>query len=214
MPIIITLPNYDLETNYLSCYSQELIKFANDNGKKIIGLKKPLLCKAEFKKRVQTNNPCLIIINGHGDEHTIFCNNFNGKEEILIAEYEDNSYLLGKTTFARACSAGASLGKTLAEKQGCFIGFKIPFVFYADDTYVNNPIKDKRARIFLEPTNELAKSLVKDQSPEHAAEVFQTICSKNLYHILNKPNEPGFLMLATALWNNMEALVVINNKTS
>ncbi len=213
MSIIITLPNYDIETSYLSYYSQELIEFAETDGKTIISLKKPQLKKANFKKRVQTNNPSLIIINGHGNPDIIYGDKIDGKEEILITEKEDNTYLLGRVIFARACSAAASLGKKIADDDSCFIGFKVPFVFYANEEYITNPMKDKRAKLFLEPPNDLSKSLIKGRSPEQSVETFNNNCSKNLYRVLSNQKEPGSIALATALWNNMEAIVILGNES-
>ena len=42
-----------------------------------------------------------------------------------------------------------------------FIGYEFPFQFWFDETRTTNPIKDKIAALYLEPSNKLVMYLIK-----------------------------------------------------
>mgnify|MGYP001602242076 CR=1 FL=1 len=115
-------------------------------------------------------------------------------------------------TYARACSAAASLGRAGTQKSGCFIGYNQPFSFWTDTTRTTTPLKDKVAHLFLHPSNELAMSLLRGKSAREAAEIFISLSKKNILHLLGKQDEPGAMASAMLLWNNMVAQQVLGDK--
>ena len=56
------------------------------------------------------------------------------------------------------------------DREGCFIGYKLPFMFYIDERWRSNPHKDNVAPIFLEPSNLVPISLIKGNSALQAHE--------------------------------------------
>ncbi len=212
MKAIITMPNYDDATAYLYYYSEELVKFAEENRISIIQLKRPRLRRANLQTSILKQKPQLLLFNAHGDEMTIYGDKLGNKTEYLIRKGENHHLLEEKLTYARACSAAASLGRACTQKSGCFIGYNQPFSFWTDTSRTTTPLKDKVAQLFLQPSNELAMALLRGKSAREAADIFITLSKKNLLHILSKKEEPGAMISAMILWNNMTAQEVLGNE--
>lgn len=214
MHLVITTSRYDEVTEYLAHYSKELINYSEANGHKPIHLKKPRLTKEELSNIVKKKNPKLFLFNAHGDENTIYGDKINGKVAGLIIENENHYLLCDKLVYARACSAGASLGKACTEKNnGCFIGYKDPFKFIIDVNWLTNPSKDNAAKVSLEPSNELAKHLIKGGTAQEAVKRFVELSKKNLSKLTNKlrNKKDGAFHQMMVLWDNLEATVVLGN---
>ncbi|MBI4979999.1 hypothetical protein HZC30_00410 [Candidatus Woesearchaeota archaeon] len=212
MKTIITMPNYDDATAYLYCYAEELVKFAEEKNILMSQLKRPRLRRNILEESIQKQNPPLLLFNAHGDEITIYGDKIEGEEEYLIQEGENHQLLTGKLTYARACSAAASLGKACTQKDGCFIGYNQPFSFWTDTSRTTTPLKDKVAQLFLQPSNELALALLRGKSAREAADTFLNMSKKNILHLLAKQDEPGAMASAMLLWNNMMAQEVLGNE--
>ncbi|MEW5897319.1 MAG: hypothetical protein AB1668_06500 [Nanoarchaeota archaeon] len=212
MKTIITIPNYDDATSYLYCYAEELVKFAEERNITLSQLKRPRLRRTILEESITKQKPQLLLFNAHGDEHTIYGDKIEGEEEYLIREGKNHQLLTGKLTYARACSAAASLGKTCTEKDSCFIGYNQPFSFWTDTSRTTTPLKDKVAQLFLQPSNELAMALLRGKSACEAVDTFLNLSKKNLLHLLAKQDEPGAMASAMLLWNNMTAQEVLGNE--
>ncbi len=212
MKAIITLPNYDDATAYLYCYAEELITFAQKNGVSIIQLRRPRLRRDVLESSILEQKPELLLFNAHGDEKTIYGDKIAHHTDYLIREDKNHEFLEGRLTYARACSAAASLGKKGVMKSGCFIGYTQPFSFWIDTNRITTPLKDKIAQLFLQPSNDLALSLLKGKTAGEAANCFNISSQKNILQLLSKKDEPGAMACAMLLWNNMEALEVLGNE--
>src|SRR3989338_8706017 len=132
MKIVVTSPNYDDVTHYLYHYAQEIIGVANQEGISLSCLSRPRLTRDNFSKIIIKNNPLLILLNGHGNEKTVYGDKIKHEEEKLVIEGQNHELLSSRLTYALACSAGASLGKEVVKKGGCFIGYQRPFSFLFD----------------------------------------------------------------------------------
>ena len=212
MKTIITMPNYDDATAYLYAYSEEIIKFAEEKGISIIQLKRPRLCKENLQTSIIKQKPQLLLFNAHGDELTIYGDKISNTTGYLIRKGENHNLLEGKITYARACSAAASLGRACVQKSGCFIGYNQPFSFWTDVSRTTTPLKDKVASLFLKPSNELAIALLRGKSAREAAKLFMESSKKNLLQLLSKKEEPGAMASAMILWNNMSAQEVLGDE--
>jgi len=141
MKTLITMPNYDDATSYLYYYAEELVKFAEEKNITVSQLKRPRLRRKILEESITKQNPQLLLFNAHGDETTIYGDKVEGEEEYLIREKENHQLLTGRLTYARACSAAASLGKACTQKDGCFIGYNQPFSFWTDTSRTTTPLK-------------------------------------------------------------------------
>ena len=212
MKVLITTPNYDNATSYLFHYAKEIINFAVDRGIFIVQLARPRLRRNQVEEIIIKQNPLLLLFNAHGDSRTIYGDKIGEDEEFLIKEGKNHQLLKGKLTYARACWAAASLGKTCTEKEGCFIGYKKPFSFWIDKKWSANPLKDKTAKLFLSPSNTIIFSLLKGRTAEESVNNSFNQSKKNILQLLKKEKEPGAMASATVLWSNIESQVILGNK--
>lgn len=209
MTILVTSPNYDDTTGYLYDYTKELINFAQSKGKKIFNLEMPRLKRKEFESMIAQHNPKLVLLNGHGDESTIYGDKISGNEEPLVKENENHAVLNNKLIYARSCWSAQSLGKSIVKNGGCFIGYITPFSFWIDTRWSTNPLRDETAKLFLSPSNELSKSLIKGNTANESAKKFEELSKKTMLRLLSERSEPGTMQKIESLWTNMVGQKVI-----
>jgi len=199
--LLVTRPEHDDTTTYLSHYAKLVIKYAKEKGIAVTDFKPGTVKKETINKFMEKQKPRLIFFNGHGGEDCIE----GEKGEIIIKENENDELLKDKITYARSCFVAVSLGKKCSGfgKGTCFIGYEFPFQFWFDETRTTNPIKDKIAALYLEPSNELVKYLIKGDFTKIAFDKSRELMVKNMNEIL-KENEPGALERFKALWMNCE----------
>jgi hypothetical protein len=204
--LIITMPQYDVVTEYFSQFSKEILKEAKGEDLPIKSLVGKEVVKSFFESVAEDFPYNILVLNGHGTAEEIF----GQDKKPLIAEGVNERLLAGRITYARACEAGASLGKSVAllNKDGCFIGYKLPFQFYGDITWETNPIKDNTARIFLGPSNAIPIALIHGKTASEAHENAKRMTLKNLNKVLRNIDKDS-LAIAEALWNNYDGQVLL-----
>lgn len=208
--IIITLPRHDYVTEYISQFSDEILKEADKKNIKIKMLKDKKANKKEFETVVKNLDYKMIVFNGHGSDKSIS----GHKNEVIVEQGDNESILRGRLVYARSCNAGFILGRSMEnDKEGCFIGYELPFMFYIDENWAANPKKDKIAPLFLEPSNLVPISLIKGNPAIKANENSKKQMLKNINKVLRKGDKDSFL-LAQALWNNYIGQVLIGNKSA
>jgi len=205
--MIITLPRNDYVTEYISQFSNEIISEANKKGLKVKKLKDNNANRKEFETAIKKLDYNFLVFNGHGSNKSI-----EGQNEVLVEYKVNDSLLKERITYALSCNAGKILGKECMKnnKDGCFIGYKLPFMFYIDNDWVSIPKKDKIAPLFLEPSNLVPISLIKGNSALHAHENSKKQILKNINKVLREGGRESFLF-AEALWNNYIGQVLIGN---
>jgi len=199
--ILVTRPEHDVTTKYLSSYAKLVIKYAQEKGIFVKDFEQGNIKKQEIEMFIQKQNPKLIFLNGHGDVNCIE----GDKSEIIIRQDENDEILKGKITYARSCYVASSLGKKCGEMglSTCFIGYKFPFQFWIDETRSGNPLKDKTAELYLLPSNKLVEYLIKGNKIGIAFEKSKKLMVENMRKIKNE-EEPGALERFKALWINYE----------
>ncbi|MDI6806430.1 MAG: hypothetical protein QMD14_01285 [Candidatus Aenigmarchaeota archaeon] len=147
---LITRPRHDSIVNYLFYWSREIIKFAENKNILFSDFRDKNANRKNVEKFLNTQNPRLVIFNGHGDAKTI-CGYNN---EPLIVKDENEELLTLKIIYAIACNAAKELGESAVEK-GCdsFIGYENRFGFAVDSTRIATPQKDKIAEPFKKFSN-------------------------------------------------------------
>lgn len=206
--IIITLPRHEYAVDYLAISSKSVIEEANKKGIKVKELKDKGANRENFEAVINSLNYKMVVFNGHGSEDTIL-----GYKNMLLVQAGVNDVLLkGRITYARSCWAGCILGEVCMknDSEGCFIGYKLPFMFYIDDTWRSNPSKDNVAPIFLEPSNLVPISLIKGNTALQAHKKSKTQILKTINTVLRENGKEAFLF-AEKLWNNYAGQVLIGN---
>ncbi|MBI2507843.1 hypothetical protein HYV89_02715 [Candidatus Woesearchaeota archaeon] len=207
--MIITLPRHDIVTEYLSQFSKQIIRASEDQGIPCKQLRDKEASKEVFENLVKTLGYKLVVLNGHGNPEAVY-----GQSDKPLVEKGVNHHILSdKITYARSCDSASSLGQAIAKnnKEGCFIGYELPFQFYCDITWEGNPSKDKLAPIFLNPSNLIPIGIVNGKTTAEAHVSSKTSMLKNMNKVLRK-SDPDSLAIAAALWNNYEGQVLIGNE--
>lgn len=209
--LIITLPRHDVVTEYLAYFSKQIIDEAENNNlpcKKLIDKEAN---KENFEKTIKSMGYKLIVLNGHGTAQAIY----GYANQPLVEEGSNEEILTERITYARACDSAFSLGKAAMKnnKEGCFIGYELPFQFYCDITWEGNPGKDKVAPIFLEPSNNVPTAIINGKTAEEAHSASKRTILKNINKVLRKTDKESYA-IAEALWNNYEGQVLLGNQSA
>ncbi len=203
--LLITLPRYDDTTEYLSQFSQQIEKEANEKGVELKSLKDKEVTQKEFEKIIKKLDYKMIVFNGHGSKDSI-----EGYKEEIVKVGKNDNLLKERIIYTKSCHAAVVLGKRCIEdaKDGCFIGYDRPFQFYVDLKWTANPLKDNIAKLFLEPSNLVPISIIKGNSTSNSNENSKRQMLKNIKQILKNSDAESF-KIAEALWNNYEGQVLL-----
>ncbi|KKP46668.1 MAG: hypothetical protein UR39_C0009G0025 [Candidatus Woesebacteria bacterium GW2011_GWA1_33_30] len=179
--LLITRPFYENPTNYLFWWSELLVKLAKEKGFEISDLKNKKVTRKEVEGRLKKMKPSLVVFNGHGDDNSIY----GQDDEMLISIGFNDHLLIDKIIFARSCLSAKNLGKACV-KLGTtsYIGYDEDFVFIFDIDYVSKPLLDKTARLFLEPSNQVVRSLLKGNLTSYANNSGKEMFLKNITSLL------------------------------
>lgn len=208
--IVVTRPCYDDATSYSFYYAGLIIKEAESKGIMIYDLKRPRLTKENLTKIIEEKDPRFIFFNAHGNERTIYGDKLEEKEEVLIEEDKNHHLLHPRLVYARTCWSASSLGK--ACKDGCFIGYNIPFSFYMDERWSAKPPNDNTARLFFSPSNLIVSSILKGNTADEAVKRSASMTKKSILDLLKEREEPGAMASIRQLWTNMQGTVISGNK--
>lgn len=179
--VLVTQPNFDLTTNYISYWSDEVVDIAKKKGISITVLKGRRANKNEFESVVSKIRPRLIFLNGHGDYDTVA----GQKDEILVKAGENEVCLKGKIVYALSCRSGKILGEESVKKGArAYIGYKEDFVFHYSHDKITSPLKDDVAKLFLEPSNYVVTSLLKGHTVQDSWENSQRNFRKKMLDLV------------------------------
>lgn len=157
--MVITRPNHDVTTTYLFYWSQSIVDYANKRSSCAIDLRGRRATRKEFesvlRKRV---GQAFIFLNGHGSAEKVA----GQDDEVLVEVGGNDDIFFGTVVYARSCSSAAVLGPSSVAKGAiAYLGYTDDFVFFIEDGYMSRPLKDKTARLFLEPSNQVATAILK-----------------------------------------------------
>jgi len=207
--ILITRPEHDPLTRHLSIWNGKIIEFANSNGHTVTDLRKEKANKKEFEGRIKKLNPDLVLLNGHGDDVSVAGHN----NEVIVKDGDNSCLLKEKITYAVACSSAKVLGSACADNKTTFIGYNEKFVLNLDRRYFSDPLRDKRAERFLEPSNKVATSLIKGHTAKEASESSKNDFREKIISLLSKVNpDVDALDDAKDLYWNMNHQVCLGNE--
>lgn len=197
MKTLLTVrPYYDLTTHYLSYWCGSFIKQFKDSHK-IVDLKYKRANKKEFASVIKKVKPLIIIINGHGNESIIV----GQDSQTLIAIGTNDDLTKGRIIYAISCKSASKLGVSCVKKGAvAFIGYKEDFIFITTKEKENKPLDDKRAALFLEPSNRVMIALSKGYNPQEAHDQSKKHFLRNIQDIITKSPSETYLV-SYLLWN-------------
>lgn len=208
--ILITRPEHDATTRYISRWNQCVIDEAERRGVDVFDLRKEGATRKEFVSRVSKLRPSLILLNGHGNEDTVTGHD----NEPLVSAAENPGVLHGAITYALSCRSAAQLGKVvITESQTAFIGYQEDFIFVHDQTKIGKPLEDEIARPFMESSNHVAISLLKGHTCVEASERSREMFRRNVRQLLSSQTSEESLLAARALWWDTSYQVCLGDGT-
>lgn len=175
MMYLVTRPEHDDTTHYLSAFCKQTIDFAEKNGISVVDLHREKAVRREVEGRL--TYATLVVFNGHGNEDSVA----GYKDEILISVGLNAHLLCGKVVYAISCRSAAVLGRS-AKQKGCvsYIGYDDDFVFVYTSELMAHPLQDKTASLFLSPSVRLIDSLLKKNTVGQAVEKCKESLRENL----------------------------------
>lgn len=156
--LLVTRPNHDNATNYLYYWSKQVIDEANKRKVNVLDLAGKKSNREDFLSYTKKHNPKLLFLNGHGSDSSI-C---GYDDEVLIDCSNNFINFKDSIIVSRSCRSARILGKILI-KNGlqAFIGYVNNYVVKVSKRKVTNPLNDKIASLYLEPSNLIVNVLLK-----------------------------------------------------
>ncbi len=178
---VITRPFYDPTTSYLHRWNLDVVKHAKDRVGTIADLAEKKAKRKELESYIKKLKPEVVILNGHGSEDSVF-----GQDGEILIKVGDNEYILKNSiVFSLSCSSAKVLGPASIKRGAkAYIGYKNDFIFAYTDSYSTRAEQDPLAKLFLEPTNKIAMSLISGNSPKDSHQRGIDAFSKNLEKVL------------------------------
>jgi len=204
--LLITRPKHDATLHYLFNWVKEIIELANKKGIKILDLKQKRANKKELTSIMPKKQLCFVFLNGHGDVDRV--NGYN--DETLIKVGENEKLLESKIVYALSCKSGKRLGPESIKKGAeSYIGYDDDFIFFFDPEKMNRPLEDNVAKLFLYPSNHVARCLLKGHTTEDSCQRSKDLFLANIQKLLSSKSTPE--MVPYLLWD-MRHQVCLGNK--
>jgi hypothetical protein len=176
--MIITRPEHEPATRYLSCWSGYIIEAAIKKNIDVTDLRREKAVRKELEGRL------LVILNGHGSDECVL--GHNDKELINIKSNGD--LLKGRVTYAVSCNSAKLLGKYCADTNTAYIGYNEKFVFNAEARHLSHPLEDKRAARFLQSSNQVSLSLIKGHTAKESSDNSKSLFRDQIRELLPSAN--------------------------
>jgi hypothetical protein len=206
--ILVTRPNHDTLTNYLSYWSKLVIDEAIKHNIKPLDLLGIKATKKNVTSYITKHNPKLLFFNGHGDEDRI-----GGYDNDIIIEVNQNVELLkDKIVYVRSCDVAANLGKVSIQKGTlAFIGYTKKYTLCTSTSSQSRPMQDIVAQLFLLPSNLIPISLIKGNSAREAYQKSQNSLIRNIRFMLSTKASQEQKDALPYLWSNRKYQVLLGN---
>lgn len=188
--IAVTRPFYDETTSYLHRWNLEVVKHARAKSTSVADLDQKRANRKDLESVIRKLNPEIIILNGHGAEDSIL-----GQDNEVLIKVGENEYILKNSiVFSLSCSSAKVLGPaSIKAGAKAYIGYRKDFIFAYTDGYSTRAEQDPLAKLFLEPTNKIAISLVSGNSPEDSHQRGINAFLKNLQQVLLSDSSEGYI---------------------
>lgn len=208
MRLIVTRPQHDITTSYISIWAEEIIEFAMKKGLEVADLSKNRANRKELEGRLNKLNPELVFLNGHGNSEAVTGHD----NEILIKAEDNHDVLKGRITYALSCKSGDVLGQKVTENnKATYIGYSNDFIFPFDNNYTARPLLDPKANPFMRASNQVMISLLKGHSAEDASARSKNVFEEQFTKLLSSDTDQDSLQSAKYLWWNKRNQVCLGN---
>ena len=203
---LITRPEHDDTTHYLSNWSKETINLAESRGWKVLDLHGERANKNEFESKMKKLSPNIVMLNGHGNIDLVM----GHQNQILIKAGLNEELLKSKIVYALSCKSAKVLGpKSIQAGALSYTGYEDDFIFVYEPELFSRPLLDKTAGLFLGPSNIFIESLIKGNSVRESFERSRNILKKNFNRALSTLERDS--TTARFLWWNLRNFIAHGN---
>ena len=203
--LLITRPEHDDTTYYLSSYGNETLSTANAKGWKLMDLYRKRANKRETEGLL--GKASLVIFNGHGNPEEIT----GHKNEVLVKADLNENLLRDKIVYAISCSSARTLDPASIRAGALsYTGYDDEFVFLMETDMITRPLEDSTARQFLEHSQVFTSSLIKGNLVEDCFEKAKKNLQENLQKSLASGNPDP--TQARYLWWDLQHFVTLGDK--
>lgn len=162
---LITRPEHDEATYYLSKWSEKSISLAKKKGLKVMDLLRKKANKKEVESRLKKQNPRLVVFTGHGNKNEIF----GYRNQPLISLGKNEKLLISKIIYSISCESAKKLGlESIKAGAVNYTGYKEDFFLVFEPEKFSRPLNDKTAKLFLNPSALFIESIIKGNRIEDA----------------------------------------------
>lgn len=209
--ILITRPNHDLITTYLYYWSQPIIETAINKNIQIFDLSGKKANRNLLTSYIKKHNPIFIHFNGHGND----CLIAGYDNEILIEINKNDKLLAQKIIYALSCNSAKVLGYSCVKNGAlAFIGYKRKYILAYDVKSYTRPLKDKLAKLFLEPSNLITISILKGNTVGNAFRKSQDSMSRHFSYMISTKATALEKDASSFLWANKKGQTLIGDENS
>ena len=209
--LLITRPEHDSGTNYLSKWSEEIIDLAEDKSIKVIDLHREKANRDRVIGTLEKTGTKLVVLNGHGSDNSVHGHN----NEVILKE-GDTRAVKDKIIYARSCRSAKSLGKnSIAQGALAYLGYEEDFIMLSDKINAGKPLEDKTAKLFLGPSNYIPISLVKGHAAGDANNRSKVQFRKNIERlVIEGPSSDDYNAIRYLLWDMTHQVCLGDEKAS
>lgn len=202
---LITRPEYDDTTRYISKWSEEIIALAKKKLLTVVDLRRSRAERQIFLSIMDKRNPRLVVINGHGSDNAIA-----GEDGKTILQIGDEKFTASKIIYARSCCSLRTLGRSIVDKGAdAYLGYDEDFVFFFEPEKISRPLEDKTAKLFMEPSNYVAISLLKGHSVEDSNKRSKDLYRKNIAKLLVAgPKSENYHTIRYLFWDMQHQIAI------
>lgn len=180
MNLLITRPEHDVTTRYLSRWSEKIIEEARRKGINIIDLWRGKANRKRVIGILEKRNPNGAFLNGHGGDTFVA-----GHDNEIILKDSDKKAVNSKIIIARSCKSANGLGrKAITLGATAYLGYKEDFWFSYNIMKISRPLEDRTVALFLEPSNHIVISLLKGHSTGYANNKSKALFRRNIEKLL------------------------------
>lgn len=205
--VLVTRPNHDITTNYFYLWAEQVLKLASKKHK-VLDLNSKKANRKNFESYAKKHKPDFFFFNGHGSDEIVAGYN---NEPLLIINKNDQ-LCRDSIIYIRSCSAAKTLGVSLIQQSAkACIGYTTKFGFMRLIEKERDPLSDPLAKLYLEPSNIVATTLLKGHSASVAHLRGLGEMKKNLRKMLSSENPLTDSTGIVLLWSNIRGQILLGN---
>lgn len=168
-------------TRYLSAWAHVFIREISEKGREVYVLKEKDTNRKKFEGMVAKNKPSVLFLNGHGNTNVV-----TGHDHEVILDSKSVGLIKDLTVYAVSCQSAQGLGR-LAVSNGVkgYVGYLEDFILISQSSKMRHPTEDTTAALFMEPSNQVIRSLAKGHTPAEAVKKGKAAFSESIRKALN-----------------------------